>query len=61
MEKGSKARRCRCCGKIVAWCVPTGENILGIRFGEMRFLPDGLTDNKGYICKACKEKEQATK
>ena len=61
MKKGSSTRHCRCCGKIVAWKVPSGESVLGISLAEIRFLPDGLTDGKGYICKACKEKEEANK
>lgn len=63
MKKGSSARHCRCCGKIVAWAIPTGETILGIRMMEMRFLPDCALPftGKGYICKACKEKEKASK
>ena len=54
MKKGSSARKCRVCGKVIAWVYPTGESVLGIRTMGIDTKPDFATDNKGYICKACK-------
>ena len=61
MVKGSKARHCHVCRRIVSWAVPTGKSYLGIREMRMNTLPCyGGNDGKGYICLDCKA-EQAKK
>lgn len=56
MKKGSRSRKCHICGEIVAWSIPTGENILGFPIANMIFLPNyGGNDRKGYVCKKCWE------
>lgn len=54
MKKGSRSRKCRCCGKIIGWVIPKKEGLFGFRECEMKTLPDFAMDNKGYICKQCK-------
>lgn len=59
MKKGSSARRCHECGKIVMWAIPTGESVLGIRLMKAKCLECyGGNDGIGYICKECKERKE---
>ena len=57
MKKGSSARKCRCCGKVVGWIVPTGKDILGIRVCEFKPTKDLSVNRHGYICKECDTKQ----
>ena len=57
MKKGSRARHCASCGRIVFWVVPTGEQYLGIHVCEQKtVLPWKYISGKPYgryVCKDC--------
>lgn len=61
MKKGSSARKCRVCGKVIAWIYPKGKDAFGIPDMGIDYKPDFATDGKGYICKQCKEERTEKK
>lgn len=60
MKRGSSARHCHVCRKIIGWSIPTGSiGIIGT--AEMKWLPAyGGYDSKGYLCKDCKKKKEVS-
>lgn len=52
MKKGSRARKCHICGKIIGWSIPT-KRLFGIQECRMEWKDYGGHDEKGYLCKQC--------